>query len=157
MTPTDPFDLLANDLGQLVLKRPGHDDVVDVRPRQAFPWTRAGTMVSLRTSAGKEILLIDDMNDLPADLRQRIERWMAGNSFVPGIRRVESVNNDFGYQMWTVETDRGPATFRVQEREDVRFLPDGRFNIKDTDGNVYVMPPLEDLDEVSRRAVGIVL
>lgn len=151
------FDLIDNDLGQLVLKRPGEDDVIDVRPRQAFPWSRANTMVSVRTAAGKEVLLIEQLTDLAAETRGRVERWMAANSFIPLIRRVERVNNDFGYQMWTVTTDRGPATFKVQEREDVRFLPDGRFSIKDTDGNVYVLPALEDLDVHSRHAVRAVL
>jgi hypothetical protein len=59
----------------------------------------------------------------------------------------------FGYQQWKVQTDRGPAEFRVQEREDIRFLPDGRFRIKDADGNAYEMPSLAGLDERSRRAV----
>jgi hypothetical protein len=41
----------------------------------------------------------------------------------------------------------------VQEREDIRFLPDGRFSIKDADGNIYELRPLSDLDEHSRRAL----
>ena len=48
---------------------------------------------------------------------------------------------------------RGPAEFRVQEREDLRFLPDGRFSIKDADGNVYELASLDKLDDHSRRAV----
>lgn len=151
------FDLVDNDLGQLVLRRPGEDDVVDVRPRQAFPWTAGGTMVSVRSNAGKELLLIERLADLPADTRQRVERWMAAHSFLPVIRSIERVNTDFGVQRWSVTTDRGPAEFRVQEKEDVRFLEDGRFSIKDTDGNVYVMPALDDLDAQSRAAVRIVL
>ena len=151
------FEIIENALGQLVLKRAGQDDVVDVRPRQAFPWTKAGTMVSVRTNAGKEVLLIEELSSLPAALRERIDRWIAANSFLPQILRIASVNNDFGYQMWDVTTDRGPARFRVQEREDVRFLNDGRFSIKDTDGNIYVMPPLDALDADSQRAVKIVL
>lgn len=151
------FDIVDNDLGQLVLKRTGEDDVVDVRPRQAFPWTREGTMVSVRTNAGKEVVLIENLADLPSSIREQIERWMAANSFLPRILRIASVNNDFGYQIWDVTTDRGPAKFRVQEREDVRFLNDGRFSIKDTDGNIYVMPPLDVLDADSQRAVKIVL
>jgi hypothetical protein len=154
-TPT--FDLQENELGQLVLKRPGEEDVIDVRPRQAFPWSAGGTMVSIRNSSGKEIVLVDDLAGLPADVRGRIERWMAANSFLPKIERIHRVNNDFGYWQWDVQTDRGPAKFRVQEREDVRFLPDGRFSIKDTDGNVYVLAPIDQLDVDSRRAVGGVL
>jgi hypothetical protein len=52
-----------------------------------------------------------------------------------------------------VQTDRGPIEFRVQEREDIRFLPDGRFNVRDADGNVYELPPLATLDESSRKAL----
>lgn len=154
---TSTFDLQENELGQLVLKRPGEEDVVDVRPRQAFPWSAGGTMVSVRNSSGKEVVLIERLADLPADVRQRLEHWMAANSFLPKIERILSVNNDFGYWQWDVQTDRGPAKFRVQEREDVRFLPDGRFSIKDTDGNVYVLAPVDQLDPDSRRAVGSVL
>jgi hypothetical protein len=159
MIPTmqPPFDLVADEFGQLILKRPGEDDVVDVRPRQAFPWTRPGRMVSVRSSAGKELILIEELATLPPDLRQRIEVWMDANAFIPLIRKVSHVNNDFGYQLWSVETDRGPIQFKVQEREDVRFLNDGRFSIKDTDGNIYVLPALDELDAQSRLAVRIIL
>ena len=154
--PTE-FDIIDNDLGQLVLRRPGEEDVIDVRPRQAFPWTAEGTMISIRNASGKEVLLIDRLTDVPGEARERIERWMTANSFQPRIMHVERVNTDFGVQRWTVTTDRGPVEFRVQEKEDIRFLHDGRFNIKDTDGNVYVMPALDDLDAKSRVAVRIVL
>ena len=82
-----------------------------------------------------------------------LERALADGSFVPRIVAVEDVDVRFGYQQWKVRTDRGPAGFRVQEREDIRFLPDGRFRIKDADGTVYEMVSLADLDEASRRAV----
>ncbi len=59
----------------------------------------------------------------------------------------------FGYQQWTVQTDRGPAAFRVQEREDIRFHPDGRFSVRDADGTVYELPRLEVLDEHSQKAL----
>ena len=65
---------------------------------------------------------------------------------------VDDVDVRFGYQQWKVRTDRGPAEFRVQEREDIRFLPDGRFRIKDADGTVHEMVRLDELDESSRHA-----
>jgi hypothetical protein len=148
-----PFDLDRNARGQLVLKRPGHDDVADVRVRRAFPLTRAGQYVSLRSPDGKELVLINDLADVPPAVRSTIEAALAGTTFVPRITRVESVDVRFGHQQWTVQTDRGPAAFRVQEREDIRFLNDGRFRIKDADGTVYEMDSLDQLDDASRRAV----
>ena len=147
------FDLAANAKGQLVLSRPGHDDVADVRVRRAFPLTHADRYVSLRGPDGKEILLIDDLSAVPCGVRGVIEGALAGATFVPRITRVESVDVRFGYQQWAVQTDRGPAAFRVQEREDIRFLSDGRFRIKDADGTVYELDGLDQLDDASRRAV----
>lgn len=111
----------------------------------------------MRDSAGKEVFLIESLAALPSEVRATVERALGDSSFIPTIRRVDSINMDFGYQIWTVDTDRGPATFRVQEREDVRYLPDGRFSVKDVEGNVYVVPKLETMDEHSQRAMSVIV
>ena len=147
------FELIEDEQGRLVLRRPGMDDAVDVRVRLAFPWSAPGRFVSIRDGEGKELLLIDSIEPLDAGRRTIIERALGDGSFVPRITAVEDVDVRFGYQQWRVKTDRGPAQFRVQEREDIRFLPDGRFRIKDADGTVYEMVRLDELDAESRRAV----
>jgi hypothetical protein len=153
----EPFDLVPDELGRLTLKRPGKDDVKDVRVRRAFPWSKPEQFISVRGSDGKEILLVEDAAKLPAAVRSTIAAWLSRNTFIPTVKRVKFVDTSHGYQQWDVDTDRGPASFRVQEREDVRFLPDGRFLIKDADGNVYLMPSLADLDEVSRKAAMVMV
>jgi len=150
---TEPFELIDDPLGKLILRRPDQEDVKDVRLRRAFPWSKKAEFISLRSSEGKELLMIESLADLSADLRTKVEKWLEQHSFIPKITRVHQVDVRFGYQMWNVETDRGAAEFRVQEREDIRFLHDGRFSVKDADGNVYELTSLEKLDEQSRRAV----
>ena len=149
----DTFELFVDDQARLVLRRPGKDDVVDVRLRRAFPWSMPMGFVSVRDAEGKELLLIESLELLDVGRRKTIEAWLASSSFLPRILSVEDVDVRFGYQQWKVRTDRGRAEFRVQEREDIRFLPDGRFRIKDADGTVYEMVSLSQLDEASRRAV----
>ena len=149
----ETFDLVADEQKKLTLKRAGHDDVHDVRIRRAFPWSNAGAFVSIRSSDGKELMLIEDVAALPPALRQTIEHHLAGTVLIPRIERIETIDVRFGFQEWSVRTDRGPVSFRVQEREDIRFLPDGRFAIRDADGNIYEMRPLGELDEHSRRAL----
>ncbi|GIW75445.1 MAG: hypothetical protein KatS3mg104_0508 [Phycisphaerae bacterium] len=129
----------------------------DVRFRRAFPWSKPRQYISVRDEKGKEQTMIRSLDELEESERTIVETWLDQNSFIPLIRRVEKVNTDFGYQEWQVETDRGKVTFRVQEREDIRFLPDGRFSIKDADGNIYAMPRLSDLDPMSLKAVEPVL
>jgi hypothetical protein len=148
-----PFDLVQTPSGQLTLTRPGEADVTDVRIKRAFPWSNPGEFVSIRSSEGKELLLIENLDEVEKGLRQRITSWLDQNTFIPKITRINQVDVRFGFQQWNVETDRGPAQFRVQEREDLRFLSDGRFSIKDADGNVYELMSLEKLDPASRRAV----
>jgi hypothetical protein len=147
------FKLIANDQGKLTLRRPGEEDVADVRLRRAFPWSRPDELVSIRSSDGKELLLVEDLAGLDAPLRRIISEHLSQTILIPRITRIDAIDVRFGYQQWTVQTDRGPAEFRVQEREDIRFLPDGRYSIKDADGNVYELPMRDALDEHSRRAL----
>jgi hypothetical protein len=147
------FNLTSDDEGRLVLGRPGHADEVDVRIRRCFPWSRPDHHLSIRDADGRELLLIASLESLPPDQRRAIRRWLADTSFIPRITSVDSIDTRLGHQQWKVQTDRGPAEFRVQEREDIRPLPDQRFRIKDADGNVYELPGLEELDADSREAV----
>ncbi|MCC7349518.1 MAG: DUF1854 domain-containing protein [Phycisphaerales bacterium] len=150
---SESFHLSINSTGQLLLHRPGCEDVSDVRLRRAFPWSMPDRFISVRNAEGKELILIEDLSQLPQESQQLVERYLRQNSFVPKINRIHSVNLRFGYQQWDVQTDRGSARFRVQEREDIRFLSDGRFTLRDADGNIYELPPLNQMDAHSRRAV----
>jgi hypothetical protein len=147
------FELKTDAKGHLVLHRPGEEPKADVRVRRAFPWSQPGRYISIRDSEGKELMLIEDLSAIDAAQRELIESALKASSFVPRILAVRMVDVRFGHQQWSVVTDRGPIDFRVQEREDIRFLADGRFRIKDADGNVYELPPLNQLDAESRRAI----
>jgi hypothetical protein len=153
----EPFALIEDGQHQLTLQRPDQNDIVDVRIRRSFPWSKPAEFVSIRSSEGKELLLIESLNLLDATQRAVIERWLEQHSFIPRITRIDQVDVRFGYQQWKVQTDRGPVEFRVQEREDIRFLHDGRFSVKDADGNVYEMTRLDQLDPNSRRALEALL
>jgi hypothetical protein len=155
MTPT--FSLSTDAQGRLILRRESEPDAQDVRLRRAFPWSQATHYVSVRSSEGKELLMIKDLGQLDPAQRDLALRWLEETSFTPRIERIESVDTRFGYQQWQVVTDRGRAEFRVQEREDIRFLPDGRFSVKDADGAIYELPALDALDPDSRRAIEALL
>ncbi len=147
------FRISVDGQGKVVLSRPGEEDAKDVRIRRAFPWSDVNRYISIRSSEGKELVLIDDLASIDQEQRRLIEQQLARWAFVPRIKRILEIDMRFGFQQWKVETDRGPAEFRVQEREDVRFLGDGRFSVKDVDGCVYELPSLGQLDEGSRLAV----
>ena len=150
---SDTLDLIPDAQHKLTLKRAGHDDVHDVRIRRAFPWSNADAFVSIRSSDGKELMLIEDVSSLPPALRETITKYLGGTVLIPRIESIVAIDVRFGFQQWSVRTDRGPVSFRVQEREDIRFLPDGRYAIRDADGNIYELRRLSELDDHSRRAL----
>ena len=154
---SEAVELIGDVTGKLTLRRSGQDDVHDVRLRRSFPWSKPQHHISIRSSEGKELVHIDDLSRVESSQRALIERWLARHSFIPRITSVDSVDVRFGHQLWRVKTDHGPVEFRVQEREDIRFLNDGRFSIKDADGNVYELTSLEKLDPPSRRAIEALL
>ncbi len=62
------FQLVEDSQGKLTLCRPGHENSADVTLRRAFPWSSADRFVSVRSNEGKELMLIDDVAGLSADL-----------------------------------------------------------------------------------------
>ncbi len=154
---TPAFEIQTDAEGRLVLKRPGEADVVDVRVRRAFPWSEPDSFISIRGKEGKELLLVEALNQLEGHVAQQVRSALGKSCFIPLISRVVSIDMRFGYQQWSVETAAGPAEFRVQEREDVRFLSEGRFAVKDADGNLYEIPPTTSAEAGSRKALSVFL
>src|SRR5690606_1711444 len=113
------FALTIDRRSRMILHRPGEPDVEDVSLRRAFPWSMPDRWISNGNAEGKEVMRLEDLARLDAQQREIIERAMERTIFIPRILRVHHVQLLFGFMTWRVETDRGPITFRVQEREDL--------------------------------------
>lgn len=152
------LSLRLDDRGRLMLRRSaGADEIVAVA-RRAFPWSRPDELISLRSKEGTELLLLETLGPpLSADARAVVLRALDAATFIPRITRVDLVDLQHGYQLWDVQTEAGPAHLRVQEREDIRFLSDTRFCIKDANGNVYEIADLAQLDDHSRHELSRVI
>lgn len=155
MTPTPEFDLRTDEQGRLVLQQPGTDEVAGVRIRRAFPWSKPNEFVSIRSAEGKELIMVEDVSRLRPEVAAKVQQALDSGTLIPVIRQITELVNEFGHQQWTVETDRGRRSFRVAEKEDLRFLPDGRFTVRDADGNLYLIPRIEQLDPVSGKYLEI--
>ncbi|MEM8876183.1 MAG: DUF1854 domain-containing protein [Planctomycetota bacterium] len=156
-TTSTELTFTLDDQGRLHVLCDGVEKADDVTAVRNFPWTNPNEHVSIRNRDGDELVHVDDLNDLSRPDRQAIEGWLARNTFIPKIRRVSRLHTASAYMKWEVDTDRGATEFKVQEREDIRRLGDGRHTIRDTSGTVYELPPLETLDTGSRRVLMRVL
>ena len=137
--------------GRLVIHLKGRSEPLrDVRVARCFPWTLPDQYISVRTSEGKEVLLLESLDDLEVKARERIERELREKVFNPRIQRVLDFSDDFGVVSITAQTDRGEVTFQIRSRDDVRVLGPSRALLRDADGNVYELADMSALDSASR-------
>lgn len=123
-----------------------------LEPRRLFPITGSDKYISLLDKAGHERAIIRDVATLMPESRQVICEALEEYYLIPKITAVLDITEKFGAIKWTVDTECGRQTFRIQNRHsDVKVLYDGRVLIRDTNDNRYEIPDYTRLDKRSRR------
>jgi hypothetical protein len=121
-----------------------------VAPVRAFPISDPDRWISICDEHGHEIVRIDDIGSLAADIRKTIEQELSQREFVPVIRRIISATHHEPSD-WTVETDRGQTSFQMNNEDDVRRLDADQASILDAHGIRYLIKSVRKLDSGSRR------
>lgn len=145
------FTLQRNDFGHLSLTDANgltHEGVVPVR---ANPISAPLEGISLMGQDGHEIIWIEQLDELPPAVRQLVEEELATREFMPQIQRLIKVSSFATPSTWTVETDRGEASFVLKGEEDIRRLPGGILLISDAHGIQFMIRKLSELDRHSRK------
>ena len=141
-----------NSVGQLVVHiASGEEPVVDAKIVRCFPWSLPGAYISILDAEGKEIALLESLENLDPKSRALVDEELRDKVFNPRIQRVLEHKNEFGVISITAETDRGTATFQLRSRDDVHLLSSSRAIFRDADGNTYELVDYEALDPVSQR------
>lgn len=125
-----------------------HEGVVPVR---AFPISNPGEGVSLVSRDGHELAWITRLDMLPAVTRALIEEELGTREFMPEIRSIRKVSTFATPSHWTVETDRGDASFTLKGEEDIRRVAGGTLLIADSHGVQFLIRDQYALDRGSRR------
>jgi hypothetical protein len=146
-----PFALAHDSWGRLVLTDGEGRQHVNVEAIRAFPLSDSRRGIALCDHAGYELLWIEELDKLPAPLRDTLEKELAQREFVPVVRRVVRVSAPVEPSEWEIETDRGRAIFVLNNEDDVHRLDDRRALITDAHGIRYLIPDTHQLDAVSRR------
>ena len=147
------FRLARDPEGKVLLNRDKTAEPVPVQIRRAFPWSAESEYVSIRGEDKKEILLIDRLERHDDATRKIILEELERHYFIPRIRRVLRITEEFDIGIWEVDTDRGRTSFRVRSRDSVRLLGDRRGMVEDADGNFYEIPDLDVLDPKSQEVI----
>jgi len=149
--PND-FTLERDDWGQLVLCTADGRRIPGVEAVRAFPISGRDGFCCICDAEGHELICVEDLGQLPQDVRRTLEDELAGREFMPQVRRVERVRAETDPSEWHIVTDRGPVTFLMEDSDDdVRRLGPNRFLLVDTHGIRYLISNVQQLDAASRR------
>lgn len=118
-----------------------------------FPLTERTRWLSVLDSDGNEVGILLDLVKLPRESRSAAEEELDRRYLVPEVIRIISCRAlRHGLTRWTVETDKGEATFITSHlREQVKEPIPTRISLVDVEGNRYDIPSIDALDANSRR------
>lgn len=145
------YQLSRNVFGRLVftgMDGEVHEGVVPVR---AFPITAPDYGIALMGQHGHELAWIDQLSNLPDELRTLVEADLASREFIPEIRRIHDVSSFVTPSTWYVETDHGKTSFVLKGEEDIRRLTPPALLIADSHGIQFLIRDRFALDPHSRK------
>ena len=147
------FSLFRDSLGQLVLCDQEGREHSDVKPIRIFPISDPEHWVSICDAEGNEVICIEDLNQLPGQVRHILLEELGVREFLPIIKKIMGISSRFEPSEWQVETDRGETCFILNDEDDIHRLSTYRILIIDAHRIRYLIPDMRRLDSASRRVL----
>lgn len=145
------FELRRDPFGKLVLTNADGEEFVGVAPVRSFPVQAPTRGISLVRDGGKEVGWIEDLDMVPAGIRELVTQELEGREFMPEILAIESVSSFATPCTWTVRTDRGDTEFVLKGEEDIRRLGAYSLLIADSHGIHFLVRDMFAIDKGSRK------
>jgi hypothetical protein len=120
---------------------------------RGFPISDPRNGISLVDADGRELVWIENLDQLADGERQLLEEELSRREFIPVLRRVLRVSGVAEPTVWNAETDRGTVEFTVNNEDDVRRLNAKQAMIIDAHGVRYLIPDTGALDAATRHVL----
>jgi hypothetical protein len=155
-SPADVIDwgavrVTVDPFGRLTVVRPDGVSLEGVIPVRAFPTTDPGRWISFTDSQGRELLLLESLEQLSPHNRRVVEQELARREFQPRIGQILEARAGSSQTDWRVRTDRGEVAFATTTEESVRAQGEQAVLITDTRGIRYLIPDRRELDLESQK------
>ena len=145
------FQLRRDSFGKLVLTTAEGEEHVGVIPVRAFPIQAPTRGISLVREGGKEVAWIDDLAEVPEQVRAMIQEEIEGREFIPEILTIKDVSSFATPCTWFVTTDRGDTEFVLKVDEDIRRIGEASLLIADNHGINFLVRDMFHIDKHSRK------
>ena len=128
--------------------------------RRCFPLSGQTVDILVRTpesdeEQGGEIGILRDCSQLDETSQEAISRELQLHYFVPQIKQVLSIKEEFGFLYWNVITDRGSKEFIMRDSivSSTRMISPGRWLIIDINQTRFEIHDLDRLDRHSQELI----
>ena len=129
-----------------------------VKPAWAAPLSHPNEYLSLLDGKGKEIVMIRNLADLPADSLAAVKVELHRRYLTATVISIVDARVEFGATYWTLDTDRGTRDLVAQNlQENAVWLSDSHLLLLDVEGNRFEIPDVNALDARSRAFVTSIL
>lgn len=125
---------------------------------RSFPLSNSNKYISVRDKDGNEIGIIYDTLEFPQEIQKLFEEELNRRYFLPIIKNINSIKEEFGYTYWEVLTDIGKKRFTIRkDNNSFVNVKDNRIMVSDVDGNRYEISDYKKLDTKSYKLIELLL
>ena len=141
--------ICRDESGRLKLIFEDGEKVTIKRVVRSFPLTMPWRYIIMIDENDREIGLLKSIKGLDEHSKKILKEELERVYFIPKIKRIRQIKEEFGVLIWDTETDKGPRRFEVTSRRNVKKIGKRRIIIRDADGNLYDIPDYAKLDQKS--------
>lgn len=150
----DKIFLTENESGYLSLSYDGKEyEKVDLTRLVPFNDENKYISVSYKNEEDewKEIGVINDLNELPTDMKNTADGYLRLKYYIPEIKKINRItDNQMGYLFLEAETTAGEKKIAVYDWwHNFRVIHGKMLAVTDSDGNRYSVPDVDKLDKAS--------
>ena len=128
-----------------------------VKISRALPYKAPDEYICVIDKDGNEIGILKDIKDLSKENEENVRVELTKIYYCPSITKILSVKDRMGYQYFEVITNAGKREFALRDASrNIRYTnPDkrGAVQIRDIDGNRYLIDCFEEFDLQSRKKI----
>ena len=140
-----------NDNGFLVFTSDGNA-MGRVKLIRTYPYTLTDEYICVHDLDDNELGIIRDLSQLDEVSADNARKELNNRYYCPTISAVKSVKERMGNFYFETTIDERPKSFTVRDiTKNMRFAGDNTLLIFDMDGNRYVIPNFEGIEEKSKR------
>ncbi len=150
LTPEE-CQLAFNENGFLVFNHKG-EAMGRVKLIRTYPYTLKDEYICIHDLQDNEIGIIRDINQLDPQSRDCAKKELTNRYYCPTVTTVKKVKERMGNFYFETVIDNNPKNFTVRDiTKNLRFAGENTLLIFDMDGNRYIIPDFDRIEEKSRR------